>query len=397
MTTLKTSLLTTLLLMSISIAKANDHDIGLELSVETMFFLNDSENTDLSNSSSSLTIQPNYRHSWDFGNKVLDVRLFHREDANDGHRSHSDIRELSWTQSIGDIEYKIGISKEFWGVAESHSLVDVINQIDYVEDLDYQSRLGQPMIKVSYFSDIGSFSAWVLPYFRERNFASNKSRAFSGKINVEEESSQFYSKKEEKHVDYALRYAHTLGDIDLGIGYFQGTGRNPILNYEPQSNTLIPFYDQLRQASVDVQWTGDSLLLKAEALYRDEATFGSSNAAITGFEYTFFDLFNGHDLGLISEYLYDSLGKTRTSFDNDLFSGIRYTFNDIEATEILVGGFVDLEDGTQVFRMEVQQRITSNWKYDFIVQTFNHVDDNDLFFAGVQNDDYVRMNLRYYF
>ncbi|WP_373958555.1 hypothetical protein [Vibrio gigantis] len=397
MKSLKTSFLSTLFLFPISIVQADERDIGLELSMETMFFLNDSENSELSNSSASFTIQPSYRDSWDFGKKVIDAQLFHREDANDNERSHTDIRELSWTHAIGNIEYKVGISKEFWGVTESYSLVDVINQVDYLEDLDYQSRLGQPMVKVSYFSDVGSFSAWVLPYFRERNFTSNKSRAFSGDIDVDEEAAKFYSDKEEKHVDYALRYTNTYGDVDLGIGYFQGTGRNPILSYDTQSNTLVPFYDQIRQVSTDAQWTGDALLLKVEALYRNEATFGSSRAAITGFEYTFFDLFNGHDLGLISEYLYDSLGKSRTSFDNDLFSGIRYTFNDIGATEILAGGFVDLDDGTKVFRVEAQQRINSNWKYELILQTFTNVDGNDLFFASVQNDDYVRMNLRYYF
>lgn len=397
MNTWKKYLIGSLLLSPLPTLLASEADFGLQLSAETMIFFHDSEIEELSNSAFSFTVQPSYRQSWDFDKKVIDVKLFHREDINDGQRTHSDIRELSWTHAIKNIEYKVGISKEFWGVAESYPLVDVINQIDYVEELDYKSRLGQPMIKMSYFADVGSFSAWVLPYFRERNFASNESRAFSGEVNVDVDSAQYYSSEGKNHIDYALRYAHTLGDVDLGIGYFQGTSRNPVLNYSAQNNTLIPFYDKLKQVSTDIQWTGDALLLKLEALYRNEASFGNSHAAIVGFEYTFFDLYNGHDLGIISEFLYDSLGKTRTSFDNDLFSGLRYTLNDIGATEILAGGFVDLDNGTTILRLTVQHRVTENWKYEFIIQTFNNVDDNDLFFAGVENDAYTRLNLRYYF
>lgn len=388
-----------LLLTSSPIVLANEADIGLALSAEMMHFFHESD-SDIGGDglqAISFTIQPSYRQSWDFDKKVIDIELFHRQDIRDEERTHSDIRELSWTHAINDMEYKIGISKEFWGVAESYPLVDVINQIDYSEELDYQSRLGQPMIKIAYFTDLGNFIAWVLPFFRERNFTSNQSRAFSGEIDVENDNAQYYSKKGKKHVDVALRYANTLGDIDFGIGYFQGTSRNPVLNYNAQSNRLTPFYDNLKQLSTDMQWTGDALLLKLEALHREEATFGSSQAAIVGFEYTLFNLYNGHDLGFISEYLYDSLGKTRSSFDNDVFYGIRYTLNNINATEIIAGGYVDIDNGTSLFRLTVQHRITTNWKYEFIIHTFNHVDDNDLFFAGVENDDYARLNLRYYF
>ena len=379
-----------------SLAVASEGHLIAELSIESMYLFNDPQLSQQSNSSTSLTFQPKYKQSWDFSKKVLDVQLFLREDANDDERSHQDIRELSWSHSIDNFEYKVGISKEFWGVAESYHLVDVINQLDNVEEVDFQSRLGQPMLKTSYFSDVGSFQAWVLPYFRERNFASNKSRVFSGPVNIDEDAAEYYSSKKEKHVDYALRYSNNFNEYDVGLSYFQGTSRAPVLNYDASGNRFVPFYDQLKQLSTDIQWTGDALLLKLEALIRNEANFGSSSALVAGFEYTFFDIYNEHDIGFISEYLYDERGKTRTSFDNDLFWGLRYTLNDIGSTEVLVGGFFDLDNASHVPRFKLQQRINNDWKYEFILQGYHNIDDDDLFFYDIKDDDFMRFNLRYY-
>jgi len=379
-----------------SLAFASEGSLSAELSVESMYFINDAQHDQNSNSSTSLTFQPKYKKAWDFNKKVFDAHFFVREDANDTHRSHFDIRELSWTQSINDFDYKVGISKEFWGVAESYHLVDIINQLDNVEEVDFKSRLGQPMLKGSYLSDFGSFHAWVLPYFRERNFASNKSRVFSGPVNVDEDAARYYSSKKEKHVDFAFRYSNNFDDYDVGVSYFQGTARAPVLRYDASRNVLVPFYDQLKQLSTDIQWTGEALLLKLEALIRKEMSSGSSAAAVSGFEYTLFDIYNGHDLGFIAEYLYDERGKSRTSFDNDLFWGIRYTLNDIGSTEVLAGGFTDLDDASLVPRFKLQQRINNDWKYELILQGYQNIDNKDLYFYEIGNDDFVRFNLRYY-
>lgn len=383
-----------LLAMS-SLASASG--FNAELSMESMYFFHNPALTQQSNSAVSFTFQPEYKKSWNFDKKILNTKLFIREDANDPDRSHTDIREFSWTHSINNFDYKVGVSKEFWGVVESHRLVDIINQIDNVEEVDNQSRLGQPMAKLSYNNMLGSFDGWVLPYFRERNFASTDSRVFSGPIEVNEDIATFHSSDKEKHIDYALRYSNAFDDIDLGVSYFQGTSRNPVLQYDVASNQLIPFYDQLKQLSTDIQWTGDALLLKLEAVIRDEASYEQSSAFVAGYEYTFFDWFNGHDIGVITEYLYDELGKSRTSFDKDVFMGVRYTMNDIEATEILAGGFIDVSDGSQALRLKVKRRINNNWKYELIAQSYNNIDNGDLYYAGIRNDDFLRFNLRYYF
>lgn len=381
-----------------SVLAAAETSFQTEVSAEAILFAEPSAAPGEQRFQPSMTITPSYRYDRDFGAEVIDVKLFARLAPERTGRTHVDIRDLAWTRVFGDFETKIGISRENWGVMESVQLVDVINQVDDVESLDNKARLGQPMARLSWAPDWGTVTGWVLPYFRRRNFARPASRAFSGGADVDRDHARFHSPAEELYPDLAFRYAHTFGDADIGLGLFRGTDRSPDLIFDLGSGRLVPFYDRLTQLSFDGQWTGDALLLKAEALYRDKARGGQSAALVAGFEYTFFDLGGtGHDLGVIAELIHDGAGKGQTSFDRDLFSGIRYTFNDLGGGEILAGGFVDLVDGTTVLRAKYQQRIGNDWKVELISQAFLNVDRDDLFFARLRDDSFLRINLRYYF
>ena len=101
---------------------------------------------------------------------MFTTQLFVREDSMDDERSHADIRELSWLYYSDDWELRLGISKVFWGVAESQHLVDIINQTDAVENVDGEDKLGQPMINLTLIRDWGNVDLFVLPYLRERTF-----------------------------------------------------------------------------------------------------------------------------------------------------------------------------------------------------------------------------------
>ncbi|HHH47651.1 MAG TPA: hypothetical protein ENK51_01995, partial [Gammaproteobacteria bacterium] len=96
----------------------------------------------------SFSAQPEYYHEWDSGRQSLTVVPFARWDQGDSRRSHADIRELNWLKASDNWELRAGIGKVFWGVTESQHLVDIINQTDFVENLDGEDKLGQPMIQL---------------------------------------------------------------------------------------------------------------------------------------------------------------------------------------------------------------------------------------------------------
>ena len=84
----------------------------------------------------SLALKPELYYSWAKGNQSALFVPFFRLDQYDSRRTHFDIRELFWLYYSRTIELRIGFQQIFWGVTESQHLVDVINQTDFVEDID---------------------------------------------------------------------------------------------------------------------------------------------------------------------------------------------------------------------------------------------------------------------
>ena len=231
---------------------------------------------------------------------------FARWDENDDERTHLDLREAYWAhEGLSykgmDIELLIGINKVFWGVTESVHLVDIINQTDLVEDLDQEDKLGQPMVNLAVQKDWGLLNVYILPYFRERTFPGVDGR-FRAPLPVNWDDAEYESGDKDKHVDFALRYSHYFGDVDVGLYYFRGTNREPRLEVAPNGRELTPFYDQVDQVGLDLQYTKDAWLWKLEAIVRDGYD-ESFMASVAGFEYTFYQVYESDaDIGFLMEY-----------------------------------------------------------------------------------------------
>ncbi len=347
----------------------------------------------------SLSFQPEYYHEWKGGDIAFTFEPFARIDQHDEQRTHADIRELSGLFIQGDWEWRVGVSKVFWGVTESQHLVDVINQTDLVESIDQEEKLGQPMVHVSWIKEWGVSEFFVLPGFRERTYAGSEGRLRADLI-VDTDNPVYESEREYRHVDYALRWSHTLGDWDIGLAYFNGTSRDPVLTPALDSNgvpVLIPVYNLMQQYSIDVQAILGDWVWKLEAINRDSKDQDHS-AAVGGFEYTLVGIFGSNlDLGLLAEYNYDDRGaKAPTPFQNDVFAGARLTFNDAQSTDMLIGVFFDLDYDTGSMRVEASRRLGESWKLEGELQIFDAKNpENPTYFF--RDDDYVRADLAWFF
>ncbi len=252
----------------------------------------------------SLIINPELAYGTD--SRLHQFRLvpFLRLDSQDDQRTHFDIREAYWRYVGQDWEVLLGVNKVFWGVTESRHLVNIINQIDFVEDIDEEDHLGQPMLNLAIQQDWGRLGLFTMPRFRERTFPGEDGRLrFS--LPVDTDAAEFESSAKEWHVDHALRYSHFSGEWDFGAYVFYGTGREPRFLPNASVTRLTPFYDIITQGGLDVRYTHDAWLWKFEGIVRDGQgpTFG---AAVGGFEYTVFQILEtSADLGLLFEYHYD--------------------------------------------------------------------------------------------
>ena len=381
-------------------AYAGDWELRGSLAAESRLFLEHAAYPGQHGTNGSFSAQPEFAwSSVDTAHTVV-FTPFLRLDQGDSRRSHGDIRELSYQHTNGPWEFRAGIGREFWGVAESNHLVDVINQTDLVENPDTEDKLGQPMLKAALAESWGTVEAFVLPGARARTFP-GKSGRLRTEPRVDTSSATWESAAEDTHVDFALRYSHTLGNADFGLAHFHGTTREP--EFRLQTNgaagalILVPHYALIDQSSLDASYAWESWMFKLEALYRtgQQESFG---AMVGGFEYTWAGaLGSSWDVGWLAEYHTDGRGRaTLTPFNHDLFVGSRLALNDFADTRVLLGLIADLHGEGRFLNLEASRRFGEHWTLEVETRVFwSARPPNPIGF--ISHDDYVQVQLNRYF
>lgn len=388
-----------LLAFHVPAASADESSIatGGFVGVEGRFFPDDAQfSTQSDDVQLSLVAEPEIRYSREGSPHQFKMIPFLRLDSEDDERSHVDLREAYWRYNFGDSLLLVGVNKVFWGVAESNHLVDIVNQSDNLEDIDLEDKLGQPMVLLGTEKDWGEVELFLMPYFRKREFPGEEGRLRPGLLVDDDE--QYGSGAEEYHLDLALRYGNYIGDWDVGVSYFYGTSREPLLQPGPERK-LIPFYGIIQQWGVDVQYTLDAWLWKFEGVVIDglDEVYG---AVVGGFEYTLYQIFSTNaDLGLLAEYNWDGRDQELepvSLFDNDIFLGARLALNNPQDTTALIGGIVDTENGSTLFNVEAQHRLGQSWVVEMIGRFFINIDEDDPTFF-LEKDSFINLSLQYHF
>ena len=322
------------------------------------------------------------------------LRLAGRDDE----RTHFDIREAYIATRRGDWDLLVGINKVFWGVAESRHLVNIANQSDTLEDIDEEDKLGQPMINLGVQKDWGRLDLFVLPGFRERAFPLTEGRLRAGLV-VDEDLASFESGAGNKHIDFAARYSHVLGDWDVGVSLFHRLSREARLLPNATGTALAPRDDKITQFGVYLQYTLDAWLWKVEGIAR-EGHGDSFAAMVGGFEYTFFQVADSDaDIGVLAEIHLDGRDANRappTPFEHDIFLGSRLELNDVDDTQALVGAVIDADDGTLSFFIDAERRIGDSWKIEAEARLFGNVGDENVL-ALFKRDSFVNFRLSKFF
>ena len=339
------------------------------------------------------------------------VAPLYRYDSADSRRTHVDVREAYFLThgNWGDNswELRLGLDRVFWGVAELHNLVDVVNQLDLVEHPRDRPKLGQPMAHLTVSGDWGIAESFVLPYHRKRTFPGRSGRLRSS-FQIDEDA-LYESGAEERHVDVAFRYSNSVGLLDFGLSAFAGTSREASFRLGRQSEAhatvprLIPYYEQIRQFGFDAQLTTEPWLYKMEAVHRSGAAnlLGQEedySAFVFGMERTLYALFDSTaDLTFLAEWLYDDRGDQATSvWANDLFIAGFLAFNDVRGTELVAGLLGDLRHDYRALSMELKRRLSDSWSLRVEVIANLSADPRDLTYDG-RRDSFLGAGLTYSF
>lgn len=147
-----------------------------------------------------------------------------------------------------------------------------------------------------------------------------------------------------------------------------------------------------------MQATVGDWLWKLEAIHRDDSVrdYGAFTA---GFEYTIVGIADSAiDMGLLSEVSRDSRNnQAPTPSERDVFVGTRFTFNDVQSTDLLIGYSQGLDDSDSYMAfIEGSRRLGDAWKLTVDARLFHGESVDDPVYQ-FNNDDYASVQLEYYF
>jgi hypothetical protein len=255
------------------------------------------------------------------------------------------------------------------------------------------------MLNLGLQRDWGDLNFFYLPYFRERTFPGTKGRLRAPLV-VDTDRARYEASQKEWYPSVALRYATVLGDWDIGLAQFHGTGRAPRLLAEADANgaiRLIPVYDIVDRSSVDIQATVEEWLWKFEGIYQT-ARFGSFFAASAGLEYTFFgSVGDAGDLGVIAEWHYDGRDRSAplTMFDDDIFLRARLTVNNADSTTFLGGIIFDSDSHAKAISLEAETRLSDIWKLEVEPRLYEDLTAGELLYS-IRHDDQLQARFSRY-
>ncbi len=405
--TLGTVLSTVLGLAALPLILATDsHAVDWRGNVSTELTYFPEYSADRENWKSRASIAADVEIFHDFSDEVtLTVHPFARIDQRDDERTHTDFRELILTTTGDNWEFSGGLGTVFWGVTESRHLVDVINQTDGVDSVDGEDKLGQLMLNLNLFRDVGEFQFYLLPHFRERTFAGIDGRPFVGAL-VDEGRAQFESDRGDRNIDGAVRWSQSYDYWDVGLHYFNGTARDPLLTPVVSNGALLtqdgvvvlaPRYIQMEQVGLDAQGLYGDLSVKAEIVGRYGDEIDNHVELVSGIEYTLVGVYERIDLGIVAEYLWDERGDEATHpFQNDLLAGFRFALNDERSTDALLGIIQDLDGGATTLSLEASTRVFDAHRLSLEARHFANTSD-DASFAAFRDESFIKLDFSYFF
>ncbi len=373
-------------------------DGSIEVGLSTLHFFTEGLYVGQEKFYPAVSIRPKASMYWVNNNGSVTFEGFARYDAEGGSRTHWDIRELYY-QYYGDRwEINIGYKRLFWGKLETVHLVDVINQIDFLEGFDGEEKLGQAMLQAVYSSSVGDFSLFLLPYSRQIAFGNEAGRPRTPEV-ISSNQVSFETELEEWHPTLAFRWSHYIGESDIGVHYFYGNAREPNIVFD-NSGAFGLRYPIVHQVGIDYQVIMNSTTFKLESVYRsgDFQIISNILSIAGGIEHTLSNANEaGTDIGLIAEYVYDNRRELSfNSLDNDLFLGSRITLNNEASTEIIVGIYRDLSKSTSIARLEGSQRLKGDMKLSILAQFYSSVDDREFVYL-FRKDSSLEIELLKYF
>lgn len=280
-----------------------------------------------------------------------------------GNQAEIDWQDSHYRTTIGDYSFLIGSDIVFWGKTDVFNPSDIINSKDYRAGLQHGQKRGMPMATITGDVGPGALTILMMPRFVPNRYPFRSSRE-NLPLTVADSRNLYDEDSCKNCLSAALRWEGYVGDTDIGLSYFDGTGREPSLAVGADMQ-MTPTYHKITQAGTDIQHIAGDWLIKAELIHRtgqpdNNTIIKDYYGATGGLEYTLYSVFDSSaDAGLIGEFAYDSRGKhSHHGFQRDIFAGVRLTMNDVDDTSYLMTIGRDLHFHSTSASLSAERRLS---------------------------------------
>lgn len=299
-----------------------------------------------------------------------------------------------------------GKSIRFWGALEVDNITDEFNPDDFRSDVFEADKLGVWNISYTHYTDTGEIALIVkieeqdrkMPTYPYVYYFFPEYVDYDSNVNTEHSKNQpsiYLKYSDSTDIEYPLDFS-----IILEHGYDSQRYIDPIDFRENayMVNKLITYNTLV---------VGDTLY-KLEALYADiisDKQVSDYYHIGFGIEHTLTRVYKSADLGLLLEYYkYETLEDNKLndlqlfeSFQDDLFLGIRYSFNEGKDASIVSGVVLDLEYDEQNYYIEYESRLADTFKLNLDYRYIEPSKNDLTTFHLLGRHQRVSLKLGYYF
>ena len=337
-------------------------------------------------------------------------------------RSFIRLDELYAKYDFEDDQIMFGKNIRFWGALEVRNITDNFNLTDLRADPFETDKLGSWNAKYTHYTDSGEFAMIVKFYEQDRKMSAypyvyyyfpqtvlppaNIPLQYSKKLHTEKSEfrpSVYLKYSGSTDTQYPLDYSIILENGYDSQRYYTQTLSADATSVISNENAYLVN----KALSYNTLVLGPTLL-KLEAVYADVI----DNDVISdyyhiglGVEHTLTQIYKESDLGLIAEYYrYETLEDEKRDdlqlfelFQNDLFLGLRYSFNEGNDASIVGGVILDLDYDEQVYYLEYEGRIADMFKINFDYRYIVPSQDYSTAFNLMGKHQRISLKMGYFF
>ena len=295
-----------------------------------------------------------------------------------------------------------GKNIRFWGALELRNVANVFNLDELRGDPFYTDKQGAYNISWTHYTESGEISAIVKLYEQDRAMAGvpyvyyyfpptvslsptqQLPLKYSGKLQTSTSRyrpSVYLKYSGTTDTTYPVDFAFILQNgYDSQRYYTKTLMQESFFQADEHAYLVNKFitYDTVAVGATLYKFEGVYANIIDDALISDYAHIGA------GLEHTFSSIYKQSDVGLLVEYYkYYRFDKAKKDdlelfevFQNDLFLGLRYSFNDVSDSAVVGGGVFDLDYNEQVYYIQYDTRIFDTLKlnldYRYIAPSQNY-------------------------